>query len=216
MIDPRAATRFLATRHDQLNDEELLELLLSYSSPQGEEKAKALLADFGNMANLLDASQQEIPKNVFLEAGDLGLIRLVTELMRRYFLIRSDRGECLTTNISVRNFLMRRFLEENCPPGIYALCLSGGQYFAGFHLLLPVEQRISDLSVSQLAEVALRHQSEHLYLATYRPEGPPEIEPKELSAFLDLSRVLQNLGISLRDSILLTDSTFLSCREFVA
>ena len=216
MIDPRAATRFLATSPEHLNDEELLEFLLSYSSTHSKETTKALLSEFGNMANLLDASQQEILKTVSLTSGDLGLIRLVTELMRRYLLLRSDRGECLSNNIAVRKFLMGRFREEGCPPGIYALCLSGSQHVVGFHQIFPPEQRIADLSVKELAEVTLRHQTEHLYLATYRPEGPPEIDPKELSAFLNLSHILQILGINLRDSILLTDSTFLSCKEFVA
>ncbi|MBR4309093.1 MAG: hypothetical protein IKT58_05815 [Oscillospiraceae bacterium] len=213
MRHERLPSRFLATVPDQLSEEEILEILMSYTVEDAEYTAQDLLSRFGNLANILDATQKELQTKTDLRNQDIGLIRLVTEIIRRYYLIRSNLGPCLMTHLSIHKYFLNYFRENTRPEGFYLMGLSVTQHLICFEKVPGDVNNFSTISHRAFAEIALRFHVSTAFLAVYRPHAPAILTPAELSALMDLRHTLSTLGISLQDSILFTNDGIFSQSE---
>ena len=215
MRDDLIPSRFLTADLDQVPDTGLLALLMNYSVDDPYHTAQDLLSQYQNLANLLDATAKDLQSNTTLSKKDIGLIRLVTEITRRYYLQRSSVGECLGSNISLQKYIVRNFLNRKNPPGLYILCMSTVRNLEAVHLAIPGSTSILDLTPRMVASIALRHKALHLFIANYRPDVPIETDPGEVSHFEYLRNSLAALGLELQDGFLFTDTNFLTYREML-
>ena len=103
--------RFLQRAPDALTDEELLTLLLHAGTGAEEPQALAarLIGQFGSLGATLSASPEELASVEGMDASRALLLRLVTELHRRYYLSRPFSGARLTGTTDFGNFLLPFF-----------------------------------------------------------------------------------------------------------
>ncbi len=215
MRDDLIPSRFLTADLDQVPDAGLLALLMNYSVEDPYHTAQDLLSQFQSLANLLDSTTKELQAKTTLSKKDIGLIRLVTEITRRYYLQRCTVGECLGTNISLQKYIVRNFLNRKNPPGLYILCTSNVRNLEAVHLAIPGNASILDLTPRMVASIALRHKGLHLFIANYRPDMPIELDPREVAHFDFLHNSLTDLGLELQEGFLFTDTNFLTYREMM-
>lgn len=102
--------RFLQRAPDALTDEELLTLLLHAGTGAEEPRTLAarLIGQFGSLGAALSASPEELASVEGMDASRALLLRLVTELHRRYYLSRPFSGARLTGAISCCRFSTAR------------------------------------------------------------------------------------------------------------
>ena len=103
--------RFLQRAPDALTDEELLTLLLHAGTGAEEPRTLAarLIGQFGSLGAALSASPEELASVEGMDASRALLLRLVTELHRRYYLSRPFSGARLTGTTDFGNFLLPFF-----------------------------------------------------------------------------------------------------------
>ena len=103
--------RFLQRAPDALTDEELLTLLLHAGTGAEEPRTLAarLIGQFGSLGATLSASPEELASVEGMDASRALLLRLVTELHRRYYLSRPFSGARLTGTTDFGNFLLPFF-----------------------------------------------------------------------------------------------------------
>ena len=103
--------RFLQRAPDAHTDEELLTQLLHAGTGAEEPRTLAarLIGQFGSLGAALSASPEELASVEGMDASRALLLRLVTELHRRYYLSRPFSGARLTGTTDFGNFLLPFF-----------------------------------------------------------------------------------------------------------
>lgn len=208
----RQSARFLASLPDHLNQEELLELLLRYSEAEPEQTAQALLSHYGDLANVLDTTAEDLQESSDLSTKSLALVRLVAELHRRYLLIRSRPGPCLPGTASIHRYFLNLFQEAK-EEAAYLLCMNAARTVLDCSPLCKGSSNSHELSLRSITETALQYNASTIVLAYYRPKGEPVFRSEDAELAATLSHVLEPMEISLLDSFLFTESTFLTLFE---
>ena len=82
----RLKARFLRDGLDNFEEHQVLELLLFYAIPQRDTNpiAHKLLDKFGSLANVLDASPEELEKIEYVGDNAITLLKMVTAMCRSY------------------------------------------------------------------------------------------------------------------------------------
>jgi DNA repair protein RadC len=210
--DDRILKRFLHTETDTLAESELLELLLRYcSEPEPERKAQELLEYYNNLANLLDARGEDLT-DAQLSLKGIALIRLVTDLHRRYLLIRSRTDQFLLDHKSMAHYLLPLFMglqEES----VYLLCLDAARMVLSCNKLTDGEVNSVNIPVRALVREALHKNATYVVLAHNHPSGMGVPSITDIESTKQIQEVLYPLNITLLDHIVFTNDSYVSMRE---
>ena len=205
-VDPRTSTI------DEASDEKLLELLLCYSEPEAAKKAQELLAGFGNIANLLDATSKELVDRHTLDRGTVNLIRLVSMLHRRYLLIRSRTEVILQDHTAIAQYLMPLFSGETTEV-LYLLSLSGARMVLGCTKLNSGSLEQVNVHIRTLVKDAIDKNASYIVLAHNHPTGLQRPSTDDISTTSTVRELLMPFGITLLDHIIFSNDNYLSMRE---
>ncbi len=208
----RISARYLATNADQLSQEELLELLLRYCEEEPESQAQALLSHYGNLANLLDSRVEDMQVYSKLSTDGIALVRLVTELHRRYLLIRSRTDHYLKDSTAIAQYMLPLFSGEQ-DEVVYLLCLNGARMVLGCTKIAQGVVDSAHLSFRTLVKEALQRNASAVVLAHNHPTGLPSPSEADIRTTLRLQELLSPMNISFLDHIIFSNDSYLSMRE---
>ncbi len=102
----RLRERFLKAYTDGMHDYEVLELLLTFSIPRKDVKpiAKNLIARFGSLSGVLDATPEKLQTVEDVGPASFTHIKLVKEVCGLYLAGRMEKKDLLTSPDRVANF----------------------------------------------------------------------------------------------------------------
>lgn len=120
----RLKDRFRAEGLDNFDERHVLELLLFYCVPRQDTAplAQRLLDHFGSVAQVLEASVEELEKVSGVGYNVSTLLALTTEIGRYYLVNRIINMDILNTTEDCGNYLMRRFHGRRNET-VFLLCL---------------------------------------------------------------------------------------------
>ncbi len=217
MIDRKAASHFLAfaSLPNELEQGELLELLLRYCEPEAEQQAADLLSHYGDLANLLDATKEDLRKHSHFRGDGFAMLRLIAELHRRYIILRSHRETLLTGTASFQRYFLAKSIEDP-QDGVYLLSLSPSRSVLDCTLLCKGKSRSEQLSLRSIAEIALQHNASSVILCYFRPHHMPLFHPEDLDFIHHFRDMLTPLNISMLDCFMFSQTGFLSYYDTVS
>ncbi len=197
---------------DALSDEEMLTLLLRFSSDKPEALTAHLLEQYGDIANLMEAGSVDLSAVEGLDRDSLLLLRLVPELHRRYFLRRSAPESRLLEPKDYGRYLLPYFYGER-DEVVYLLMLDAGCKVIKCRKLGHGSVNSANVPIRRLVQEAVNANATAIVLAHNHPSGIAIPSKEDIEITLRLSEALKILDLPLLDHIIVADDDFVSLRE---
>lgn len=203
---------FLRHQADTLSDRELLTTLLQYCDSAPEETAEKLLNRYGNLANLLEAKTSDLRAYTALNEESLALLCLVTELRRKYLMIRCRTERFLRDSNAYAQYLMPYFSGEN-EEMVYLLCLDEEGKPLSCERVAQGTVDSANISPRLLVRIALQCGAYAVVLAHNHPSGFFTPSNADISVSQRLAELLRPLDIRMLDHIIFSNDIALSLRD---
>ena len=204
--------RFLLRDPDGLTDEELLELLLSFSSKEPQKLTQNILKEYPTVAQLMEASAKDLAQMEGIEQESVLLLRLVPELHRRYFLSRSHVESRLKDSHDFGHYLLPYYYGAR-DEMVYLLLLDGVGKVINCRMVGHGSVNSANVPIRRLVQDALTANASGVVVAHNHPNGIALPSQEDISATVFLRDTLDALDILLVDHIIIADDDFVSMRE---
>ena len=204
--------RFLLRDPDGLTDEELLELLLSFSSEEPQKLTQNILKEYPTVAQLMEASAKDLAQMEGMEQESVLLLRLVPELHRRYFLSRSHVESRLKDSHDFGHYLLPYYYGAR-DEMVYLLLLDGVGKVINCRMVGHGSVNSANVPIRRLVQDALTANASGVVVAHNHPQGIALPSQEDISATVFLRDTLDALDILLVDHIIIADDDFVSMRE---
>ncbi len=194
----RLRDNFLERGLAGFTDTDVLELLLTLGTPRKDckEPAKALIAQFGSLAGVLDAKQAQLeqvkgvgPKNSFA-------LHFVHSVARRYLQQRLNSKDYLQSSAQVSDFLIHsmRDLKKEV---LMVIFLDAAHAIIKSEIVAEGTLTSNTIHPRELVKAALHHNAAALVIAHNHPSGArePSLEDKKLTRNLYLALSLMNIQL---------------------
>ena len=195
-------------------EHEVLELLLTFAIARKDVNplAHELIAQFGSLAAVLEADKRELMRVNGVGENTAALITLMPQLLGLYR--RSAMGEKpVITNISeARHYCQSLFFGEH-EEKVYLLCLD--QAGRVLHPVLLRKGTVDEVNIypREVVEMALRYRAHTVLLTHNHPSGSASPSQADLSVTLRIAHVLNAIGISLMDHLILAENEVISMKR---
>ena len=205
----RLRERFLKRGLDTFQDDEILELLLSFGTPRHDCKvpARAALEEFGSLAAVLEEPLNGLQKIKGIGPKNGFAIHFIQAVARRYLKDRLRDKRYLHSSSEVRDYLLHslRRLKKEVLMVIY---LDSSHAVLDSETVAEGTININTVYPRELVKKALRHNAAAMIIAHNHPSG--SITPSEQD--MQLTRTLSLLGsmmqIQLLDHLIIGDSCY--------
>lgn len=212
MIKDRLTYRFQRYDPDGLSDRELLELLLRYSAEDPKGMSIRLMDQYPNIAVLMEATLTELRTVDGMDDETSILLRLIPELQRRYFLVRSHGENRLHTTTEYGNYMLPYFFSAR-DELVYMLMLDSGAKVINCRRIGEGSVNSANVPLRKLVQEALSVNASGVVLAHNHPSGIALPSKEDVDVTLRLRELLDMLGITLLDHIIVADCDFVSLRD---
>jgi len=210
----RLREQFLTHGLDSFADHKVLELLLCFAIPRGDVNpiAHALMNHFTSLANVLDASPQELQDIPGIGESSACLIRLINALGRRYQIDKSKTDLMLETTERMGEYILPLFhgLTDEV---VYLLCLDGSLKVTYQEKLAQGSVNATSFSIRRAVETALKRKAIYVVLSHNHPSGLALPNVTDVTTTEQLISALSPLSIRLADHIIVAGDDFVSLRE---
>ena len=206
--------RFLQRAPDALTDEELLTLLLHAGTGAEEPRTLAarLIGQFGSLGAALSASPEELASVEGMDASRALLLRLVTELHRRYYLSRPFSGARLTGTTDFGNFLLPFFYGAR-EELVYLLALDAAGRLLTCTCLSEGSVNSANVPMRKLMRAALSANASGVVLAHNHPSGVAEPSRADELLTQSMRQALQLVDVRLLDHLVIGHGCVVSFAE---
>lgn len=197
---------------DLLTDQELLTLLLKFCSENPAEIASRLIAQYADIANLMEANFEDLSSIEELDGDTILLLRLVPELHRRYFLTRSRDAAILLNSADYGRYLLPYFYGTR-DEMVYLLMLDGACRVINCRLLGQGSVNSANVPIRKLVQEAINANASGIVIAHNHPSGVAMPSPEDVAVTVSLAEALSIMDITLLDHIIIADDDYVSLRE---
>lgn len=204
--------RFLNKNPDWIKDEELLELLLRYVTEEPEKVSRQLLAEYENIAALMEADAGDLQGLPYLNEEAVLLLRLVPELNRRYFVARSQGRTRLMTSKEYGDYLLPKFYGAR-DELVYLLCMDATNQVISCQQIEHGSVNSANIPIRRLVQEALQANATAVVLAHNHPSGVAMPSQEDVDLTERLYYTLKAMDISLEDHLIIANDTYRSLRE---
>ena len=210
----RLKNRFAQYGLDSFSDLNALELLLFYALPRQDTNplAHALLDRFGSLEAVLEASREELESVSGIGDNAVQLLQLIPALSRRYLIRKAAQHAPVTNPEEAGEYLLPYFAYAR-EELVYAL------YQDSRSCILACEQvnrgvvNAAEIGVRTLISRALELKCSYVILAHNHPSGVLLPSTEDEAATLRLRQLLNTVGITLSDHLIIAGDSFLSMSE---
>jgi DNA repair protein RadC len=211
----RLKERFRKTNGEGLADYELLELLLMQAIPRKDVKplAKALITKYGSLADVLNASIQDLAKEKGLGEGS------ATSLKLAHAVAISVRKDGLKKKPSIENRLelldylytkMSSLKHEE----FHVIYLDGKNNILDDEVLFKGTVNSSAVYPREVTKAALKHGALNIVLVHNHPSGDPSPSTEDENITEDIMRAVGAVEIEVYDHIIIGNNKHYSFRDF--
>jgi len=210
----RLRAQFLDHGLDSFADHQALELLLFYAMRQGDVNpvAHGLMRHFGSLSAVLEASPQDLSEVKGVGEVSATLIRLVTELGRRYQLDKVKTERILDTTERVGQYVLPLF-HGLTDEAVYLVCLDGSLKATHREKLAQGSVNAINFSIRRAVEIALKRKAVYVVLSHNHPSGLALPNMTDIATTEQFMNALAPLSIRLADHIIVAGDDFVSLRD---
>lgn len=174
--------------------------------------AARLIGQFGSLGAALSASPEELASVEGMDASRALLLRLVTELHRRYYLSRPFSGARLTGTTDFGNFLLPFFYGAR-EELVYLLALDAAGRLLTCTCLSEGSVNSANVPMRKLMRAALSANASGVVLAHNHPAGIALPSHEDVELTRRLQQALDVVDILLLDHLVIADDDFVSLRD---
>ena len=210
----RLRNQFLRHGLDTFADHQAIELLLSFAIPRRDVNpiAHKLMTHFGSFTKVFEASPQDLIEVEGIGEHAVTLIRLVTELGRRYQFDRAKENLILNNTKRMGAFVSPLF-HGLTDEAVYLVCLDGSLRATHQEKLAEGSVNALSFSIRRAVEIALKRKAVYVVLAHNHPSGLAIPNVTDITTTKQLIDALAPLGIRLADHIIVAEDDFVSMRD---
>lgn len=196
---------------DGMPDHNILELLLFYSIPRKDtnELAHKLIAEFGSLSRVFDATYEQLLDVEGVGESSALLISLIPGICRRY-IERKTKGKInLSDPKDAQNYLKDKFY--GCKTEIfYLLCLDSSGNLINCCKLGEGTSGTVLVDKRNVMQTAFRNDADKVILAHNHPKGIAVPSRDDLELTNEFSTLLTSVGIKVVDHIIVADNDTIS------
>lgn len=193
---------------------EALELLLCFAIPQRDVNplAHQLLAVFGSLSGVLEASPEELLRCPGVGANAAALLTMMPQLAG-YYMRDKLRERPVLQNAGEAGAYCRTLFFGQANEAVYMICLDAQARV--IHPALLQQGTIDESAVyaRDVMETALRHNAHTVVLTHNHPGGTPLPSPADYEVTKMVIDTLSVVGISTIDHIIVADGEFFSMAQ---
>ena len=193
---------------------EVLEILLYYAIPQRNTNdiAKNLLAHFGSLSQVLDASMEAL-KDAGLTEHQATYLRLFREVSRLYLVDKYDNPKKVLTADGVADYIIDRFIgyEETEHVLLLLMDKKGKEVYCG--MIAHGDFNTVNVSFRKILSLALNYGATTAILAHSHPSGFAMPSQEDVYTTFDLMDALGMIGVKLADHFVVADHDCISLAE---
>ena len=206
----RVKDRFRGEGLDNFDEVHVLELLLFYVVARKDTKpvARALLDHFGSLAQVLEATYEELEKVEGVGPSVSTFLKLIPEA-GRYYLVQRGKERYMNDPQSFGEYLIEHFCGRRNET-VYLLCLDSKYKMICCRKLGEGSVNSAGISVRQIVEIALSVNASAVVLAHNHPSGIAVPSGEDVAATRRLARALYAVDVILADHIVVADRDYIS------
>lgn len=207
----RMKDRFLEQGLDGFNEVQVLELLLFFVIPIKDTNliAHALLERFGTLHQVLDAPVKELVKIDGIGTQAATLLKLTTQVSRRYEVSRINGREILHSTELCARHLIPHFVGRR-DEVVFLLCLDSKCMELSCTQVGRGSVNAAGISVRKIVETALEAKATSVVLAHNHPSGLAIPSAEDIATTRRVAVALDAVGIFLADHIVVADDDYVS------
>lgn len=214
--DHRARMRKKFREHgfDGFADHEILEMLLYYSVPRRNTNplAHKILDKYRTLANVFDASPEELMRETGISEVTATLLSMVPKLSKVYETSKWNRMDCLSDVETLGQYAISLF-KDKLNEEFALICLDSNRrvHWSGIIVKGTIDR--TEAYPRVVVNEALKHNAVNVVLAHNHPGGTlaPSVADKETTD--TLARVLKGIGINVLDHIIVSGNRYFSMQE---
>jgi DNA repair protein RadC len=195
-------------------DYEVLELLLTFAIPRRDVKpyAKALLAQFGSLRAVFDASAEELQKVEGIGPSAAVLLQLLKETAALYLRQRLGAGTSAHSPKAILDYC-RHTLQGERNERFQALYLNAKNEVVGVETVSEGTVDWSAVYPRRILEGALRHNAVGVIFVHNHPGGRAEASDGDRRLTEALAQAARGIGVRVHDHLIIGQDDWLSFRE---
>lgn len=207
----RLKDRFLREGLDGFDDLYVLELLLYYCVARKDTNpiAHALLAHFGSLTAVLEATPEELQMVPGVGKETSTFLTLIPQVGRYYQVKRADPGAILRTITQCGEYLVPYFYGREHET-VFLLCLDAKCKVLGCKLVGEGSVNSANIPIRRVVEIALQTNATTVILAHNHPSGLALPSDDDIQTTLRVAKAMEAVEITLADHIVVADSDFVS------
>ena len=173
--------------------------------------AKDLIARFGSLPAVLDASVEEL-RDAGLSENAAILLKLVPGMNRFYAIMTAGAEQTVRSTADAGRILCAMFRHEQSE-SVRLLCLNAGGKVLKLSRLNEGDVNAVHFSVRKIVETALQTKAVSVILAHNHPGGTLSPSKEDLDATDAARAALNTVGIQLLDHLIVSGENYCSLRE---
>ena len=207
----RMKDRFLEEGLDHFADHEALEILLYYAIPQKDTNpiAHNLIKHFGSLDQVLDAPIEELEQFSGISRNVAVLMKLVTELGRKYMVSRQEENKVLKTIKECGDYLVPYFFGRTNET-VFMLCLDAKCKVLCCKQVGEGSVNSANVPIRRVVEMALSANASSVVLAHNHPSGVALPSSEDIATTRRVAAALSMVDIILADHIVVADDDYVS------
>lgn len=206
--------RFLRDGLDGFEDHNILEFLLFFAIPRKDtnEIAHALMARFGTLSKVLEASVEELCEVSGIGENAAVLLKTFPAVAKRYYVDRFRPGVLLPEYDQMGQDLVYHFagLERE---QVYVMFYDNSLSYCGSEVIHEGDINSVGFSLRKVCDAAVRHNAAYMILAHNHPHGLPLASSEDLGTTASLKDFLLKMNVILIDHFIIGESRFTSLRK---
>jgi len=210
----RMRKKFKENGFDGFAEHEILEMLLYYSIPRRNTNplAHKILDKYKTLANVFDASPEELMKEVEISEVTATLLSMVPKLSKVYETSKWDRKMCLSDTETLGQYAVSLF-KDKLNEEFALICLDANRLVHWSGIIIKGTIDRTEAYPRIVVNEALKHNATTVVFAHNHPGGTlaPSVADKE--ATLELVRILKGIGIDVLDHIIVSGNRYFSMSQ---
>jgi len=210
----RLKQRFQEASFKGWQEYEVLEMLLTYALPRIDTKplAKALIAKFGSLKQVLDAETDELMQVKGLGGYSVTFIKFVKEITAIYTLCEVKRKTAITSTLEVVNFL-KSVLSGAPEEQFVAIFIDSGGKVIEHEVLHEGTVNKATVYPRKVARQALKKNASGVFIAHNHPAGTLKPSAQDIKTTNALQSALNSVEIMLIDHVIIAGNSYFSFKE---
>ena len=210
----RLKERFRRSGLDSFTDVQVLELALFYCIPRKDTNpiAHDLLAHFGSLSQVLEASVEELQKVKGISENAAVYLSMLTQIGRYYLVDRSQREVILPTIDKCGAYLVPYFFGRPTET-VFLLCLDAKCKVLCCREVGQGSVNSAGISIRKIVETALGANATTVVMAHNHPSGLALPSAEDIHTTRRIAAALNAVEVNLADHIVVADGDYVSMAQ---